>query len=400
MNDIERIAGDERVKKAIEAFGNDLDQALELAITIQQIPAPTFFEGKRADFVEARFLDLGLVDVERDEINNVFGRYPGTDPNLLPVIVSAHIDTVFDENTDLTVSRSNGRDVGAEGDEILSGPGLADNSMGVAGMLILVETLRAYDIRPQSDIWFVANTAEEGLGDLKGMRAVVKRFGRAMAFIVVEGGSYGHIFHGAIGVRRYRVTVRTDGGHSWGNFGSPNAIHMLGRLIAAIDDLNVPRKPKTTYNVGVVEGGTTINSIASEASLLLDLRSAGSQELTILVGQVEKLAAELGRKKGVQVKMTEIGNRPAGETSADSPLVTWATQALQVVGCDSFSLQAGSTDANIPISEGYPAVCIGLANAGNTHRVDEYLDPTNLARGLGQLLLLVLAAAGYGVGVD
>jgi acetylornithine deacetylase/succinyl-diaminopimelate desuccinylase-like protein len=267
--------------------------------------------------------------------------------------------------------------------------------MGVAGLLLLANVLSLFNIRPQSDIWMVANVAEEGLGDLKGMRAVVERFGQAAAFIVVEGGSYGHIFHGAIGVRRYKVTVKTDGGHSWGNFGSPNAIHILGRFISAVDDLTVPRKPKTTYNVGLVEGGTTINSIASEASLLLDLRSAGSEELAILVAQVEKLAAHLGRKKGVQVEMEQIGNRPAGEIAADSPLVTWATQALRQVGCDSFSLLSGSTDANIPISQGYPAVCIGLANAGNTHRIDEYLDPTNLSNGLSQLLLLTLAAAGY-----
>jgi di/tripeptidase len=227
------------------------------------------------------------------------------------------------------------------------------------------------------------------------MRAVVKRFQQAAAYIIIEGGSYGHIFHGAIGVRRYRITVKTDGGHSWGNFGSPSAIHHLGRFIAAVDDLVVPKNPKTTYNVGVIEGGTTINSIASEASLLLDLRSAGPEAFGELVAQVKKLASNLGRKKGVRVQMEEIGNRPAGEIPADAPIVVWATQALRQVGCESFSLQAGSTDANIPISQGYPAVCIGLANAGNTHRTDEYLDPTNLPSGLGQLLLLTLAAAGY-----
>jgi acetylornithine deacetylase/succinyl-diaminopimelate desuccinylase-like protein len=267
--------------------------------------------------------------------------------------------------------------------------------MGVAGLLLLAETLNRYDIRPQTDLWFVANVAEEGLGDLKGMRQVVERFGEAGAYIVIEGGSYGHIFHGAIGVRRFRVTVKTDGGHSWGNFGSPNAIHVLSRFIAALDGLAVPNKPKTTFNVGLIEGGTTINSIAAEASLLLDLRSAGAEELSNLVAQVEKLTAELGRKAGVAVEMAQIGNRPAGELSAESPLVVWATQALRQVGCDSYSLLSGSTDANIPISQGYPAVCVGLANAGNTHRVDEYLDVTHLPSGLSQLLLLTLAAAGF-----
>jgi tripeptide aminopeptidase len=390
MNNIARIVKKPPVKEALDVFQNNLDQALNLAIEVQQIPSPTFHEKKRADFVQSRFLNLGLVDVQQDEIHNVFGRFPGADPDLPPVIVSAHIDTVFAQSTDLTVSHANG-----QGENRLYGPGLADNSMGVAGILLLADVLRHFNIRPQADIWFVANVAEEGLGDLKGMRAVVERFGQAGAYIVVEGGSYGHIFHGAIGVRRYRVTVRTDGGHSWGNFGSPSAIHILGRFIAAIDDVIVPRKPKTSYNVGVIEGGTTINSIASEASMLLDLRSAGSDELADLVSFVRKTASNFGRKRGVRIEIDEIGNRPAGEIPEDSSIVVWATQALTQVGCESYSLMSGSTDANIPISLGYPAVCIGLANAGNTHRQDEYLDPTNLSSGLSQLLLLTLAAAEY-----
>lgn len=391
MNDIARIARKAPVKKALKAFENGLEEALDLAIEIQQIPSPTFHEADRADFVRTRFSELGLVDVQQDEMHNVFGRLPGTNPDLPPVIISAHIDTVFDQATDLTVTRLNG-----EGENILYGPGLADNSMGVAGILLLADVLGRFNIRPKTDIWFVGNVAEEGLGDLKGMRSVVQRFQQAEAYIIVEGGSYGHIFHGAIGVRRYRITVRTDGGHSWGNFGSPSAIHILGRFIAAVDDLVVPRKPKTTYNVGVIEGGTTINSIASEAALLLDLRSAGPEELSTLVVQVKKLVDKFGRKKGVKVEMEEIGNRPAGEIPVDTPLVVWATQALTEVGFDTYSLLSGSTDANIPISKGYPAVCIGLANAGNTHRLDEYLDPTHLTNGLCQLLLLTLAAAGYG----
>ncbi|NIP27429.1 MAG: M20/M25/M40 family metallo-hydrolase, partial [Phycisphaerae bacterium] len=241
MNNIARIVKKPPVQEALDVFQNNLDEALNLAIEVQQIPSPTFHEKKRADFVQSRFLNSGLVDVQQDEIHNVFGRFPGADPDLPPVIVSAHIDTVFAQSIDLTVSHANG-----QGENRLYGPGLADNSMGVAGILLLADVLRRFNIRPQADIWFVANVAEEGLGDLKGMRAVVERFGQAGAYIVVEGGSYGHIFHGAIGVRRYRVTVRTDGGHSWGNFGSPSAIHILGRFIAAIDDVIVPRKPKTS----------------------------------------------------------------------------------------------------------------------------------------------------------
>ena len=183
MNDIARIARDKRVKEAIIAYENNLAAALELAVRIQQIPAPTFHEEERANFVESYFLDLGLMNVQQDEIHNVFGRYPGTNPNLAPVILSAHIDTVFAATTDLTIGRSNGTAT-----NLLYGPGLADNSMGVAGLLMLAETLNRYDLRPQSDLWFVANVAEEGLGDLKGMRRVVERFGEA-AYIIIEGWS-------------------------------------------------------------------------------------------------------------------------------------------------------------------------------------------------------------------
>jgi acetylornithine deacetylase/succinyl-diaminopimelate desuccinylase-like protein len=396
MNVVSRIAGNEQVQQAVRAFDDRVAGAVELAVTIQQIPAPTFHEGKRADFVQARFFDLGLADVEQDDIHNVYGRLPGRDAGRLPVIISAHSDTVFAEDTDLTIHRANGPAAGnGHRSALISGPGLADNSMGVAGLLVLAETMQRFNLQPVADIWFVCNVGEEGLGDLKGMRSVVSRFGRTAAYIIVEGGSYGHIFHAAVGVRRFRVTVKTAGGHSWGNFGSPNAIHALGRFIAAIDNLVVPEKPKTTYNIGVIEGGTTVNSIASEASLLLDLRSAGPAELAQLVDEVQKLTADLNRLPGVSVEITQIGSRPAGELSPDTPLVLWATDALRQVGCDQLSLLAGSTDANIPISQGFPAVCIGLAKAGNTHRLDEYLDPTHLSKGLGQLLLLSLAAADF-----
>ncbi|MCI0396983.1 MAG: M20/M25/M40 family metallo-hydrolase [Chloroflexi bacterium] len=386
MNRVQKIAQHAQVQAALAAFKEEVAPALDLAIRIQQIPAPTFAEARRADFVEARFVSLGLSDVYQDALHNVYARFPGAGAGP-PVVLTAHSDTVFPAETDLSIRRADGR---------VYGPGLADNSLGVAGLLLLAQTLTTYGLRPAADLWLAVNVREEGLGDLQGMQAVVGRFPGAAAFIVVEGGSYGQIYHEATGVRRYRVAVATPGGHSWGDFGRPSAVHVLGRLITAIAGLAVPAEPKTSYNVGVVEGGTTVNTIAASASMQLDLRSADPTALAQLVAAVENMVAQANEPPEVVVNMTQIGNRPAGEVARDAPLVSWAAAALQQMGCRQVRYMAGSTDANVPISRGQPAVCIGLAEAGNTHRLDEYLDPAQLPAGLGQLLLLTLAAAGCG----
>ncbi len=394
MNRIRKIAQDRRVQRALAAFDGRIPQITDLTMAIQQIPAPTFHEAERAAFIQTQFEAIGLHDVTQDDLHNVYGRYPsssylagqtqGTSPP--PVVVSAHSDTVFPLGTDLTVQR-NGRTI--------HGPGIGDNAAGVAGILALAQTLAAYDLQCPADIWFVANVGEEGLGDLRGMRRVVARFGGEATYIVVEGGLYGQISHRGIGVRRYRIQVETPGGHSWGNFGQPSAIHVLGRLIAALDDLPAPRQPKTTYNVGVIEGGTSINTIAQGASLLLDLRSEESAALADLVAEVKVLVKRFAQLPQVTVTMEMIGNRPAGGIPEDTPLVQWAEAALRFVGRPYPHFITSSTDANIPLSLGYTAVCVGLTESGNAHRLDEYLDTQHLAAGMSQLLLLTLAAAGY-----
>jgi acetylornithine deacetylase/succinyl-diaminopimelate desuccinylase-like protein len=388
MNLINKIAQDRRVQKALAGFNGRIPQIADLTIAIQQIPAPTFHEAERAAFIQAQFEALGLLDVTQDELHNVYGRYPSSPYPLSshPVVISAHSDTVFPVGTDLTVQR-NGRTI--------HGPGIGDNSAGVAGILSLAQTLAAYDLQCPADIWFVANVGEEGLGDLCGMRRVVERFGGDATYIVVEGGLYGQISHRGIGVQRYRLQVETPGGHSWGNFGQPSAIHVLGRLITASDDLPAPRQPKTTYNVGVIEGGTSINTIAQEASLLLDLRSEDSTALADLVAKVAALVQQFAQPAQVSVTMEMIGNRPAGGIPADTPLVQWAEAALRFVGRPYPHFITSSTDANIPLSLGYTAVCVGLTESNNAHRLDEYLDTQYLAAGMSQLLLLTLAAAGY-----
>ncbi|NJN53485.1 MAG: M20/M25/M40 family metallo-hydrolase [Anaerolineae bacterium] len=322
----------------------------------------------------------------QDELHNVYGRLPATNPTHAPVIISAHSDTVFPLETDLTVRRD-GR--------FVYGPGIADNSTGVAGIITLAQVLHNAALDLPADLWFAANVGEEGLGDLRGMRAVVERFGSQATYIVVEGGLFGQISHKGIGVKRFKLMVQTPGGHSWGNFGGRSAVHELARIIVAIDRLAVPKTPKTTFNVGVIEGGTSINSIAQSAQGLLDLRSESPAELELLVTAVSHIIAQANKRKDVQVRMEMIGNRPAGELAKEATLVQWAAAALRAAGCAAPRFIASSTDANIPLSAGLTAVCIGLAESFHAHRLDEYLDPKQLPNGLGQLLLLTLAAAGY-----
>jgi len=385
MEDIKRIAAQPEVKAALAGYKKNLESILDMVIRIQQIPAPTFQEAARADYVYRQFIDLGLEDVTQDDLHNVYGRLPGRAADEPPLVVSAHTDTVFAADTDLAVRRE---------DKRLYGPGIADNSLGVAGLLMTAATMREMAQPPYRDIWFVANVCEEGLGDLNGMRAVVERFGSVAGYIVVEGGLFGRICHQAIGVRRFRIDVETPGGHSWGAFGNPSAIHVLGHIISAIDSLAVPAEPKTTYNVGVIEGGTTINSIAGRAHLLLDLRSESPEALEKLVGQVEAIVAEYGKEADVDVHISTIGNRPAGNLSREHPLVQAATNALLQVGAGKrIEYTTGSTDANIPLSHGWPTVCIGLTESANAHRPDEYLEVADIPAGLGQLLLLVLSAS-------
>ncbi|MCP4425585.1 MAG: M20/M25/M40 family metallo-hydrolase [Chloroflexi bacterium] len=391
MNRIETIARNKRTQGMLRHLADRVERVIETAVAIQQIPAPTFAEAKRANYIQSQFTAAGLQDVAWDELYNVYGRFPGASPQHPPVILSAHSDTVFPADTDLTVRR-NGR--------LICGPGLADNSIGVAGMLGLAQTLVEHNPPLLADIWFVANVGEEGLGDLRGMKAVVERFGRDAVYIVVEGGLFGQISHQAIGVRRFRIEIKTGGGHSWGNFGRPSAIHELAHLIAAIDRLSVPAAPKTTYNVGVIQGGTSVNSIAHSAAMQLDLRSEEPALLAGLVSAVEEIIAAaqarlaVDDRNDVLITMTEIGNRPAGSISRQAPLVVWAEESLRYVGCHQVRYVVSSTDANVPLSQGVTAVCVGLTKSGNAHRLDEYIDPINLPNGLKHLLLLTLAAAG------
>jgi acetylornithine deacetylase/succinyl-diaminopimelate desuccinylase-like protein len=381
--DIQRWRDHPAVRRALADLA-DHRPALETALAIQQVPAPTFEEAERSAMVLERLRQLGLSDVASDELGNVYGRRPGRGdrPALL---IAAHLDTVFPRGTDLQVRY--------EGDKIY-GPGLGDNSTGVAGMLHTAQAMQRHDLPNEGDVWFVGNVGEEGLGDLRGIRAAVERlWDRLGAVVILEGCDFGTLHHQAIGVRRYRIEVSGPGGHSWGNFGTPSAIHVLARLAARITELNLPRTPRTTFNIGMIEGGTSVNTIAERASLLLDMRSVGAPALRELVAQVDRIVAAVAAEHpDVQVRVVTVGDRPSGTISREHPLVQAAVSAYQSVGA-TVSYQQSSTDANIPLSMGIPAVCVGLTDGGNAHRQDEYIQPANLGRGLQALLLLALAAS-------
>ncbi len=372
------------VQQALNALA-DPEPIVATAIAVQQVPAPTFDEGERAMLVQERMQALGLSDITRDELHNVYGRRRGRSRQP-GVLVSAHLDTVFPHGTDLHVRRQGER---------IYGPGLGDNSTGVAGMLHLAQAMQEFDLPNQRDVWFVANVGEEGLGDLCGMRAAVERLRAQIGTaIVLEGCDFGTLHHQAIGVRRYKIEAIAPGGHSWGNFGSPSAIHVLTRLAAQITEVELPRTPRTTFNIGMIEGGTSVNTIAQHASLLLDMRSVSAPALANLVADVDQLVRTAANEHlNVELRVTTVGDRPSGAIPREHPLVQAAVAAYQSVGAN-ISYQQSSTDANIPLSQGLPAICVGLTDGGNAHRSDEFILPANLGRGMQALLLLALAASG------
>lgn len=353
--------------------------ALDLACEIQQIQSPTFDEGERAAFVRQQFEALGLPDVQLDPAGNVLARLPGADAQAKPVVLSAHLDTVFPRQEPLPLARLEDRIVG---------PGIGDNSLSLAVLILAAGWLQRSANRLPGDLWLAANVCEEGLGDLRGMRALVDRFGgRPLAYIILEGMGLGNIYHRGLGVARYRIHVETPGGHSWSSYGSPSAVHEIARLVARLADLALPASPRTTLNVGVIEGGTTVNSIASHASIDLDLRSTSSQTLQFIETQVKTLVNNF-QQQDVRLRMEPIGRREAGEIPPDHPLVEVARCVLEDLGVE-VRLDVGSTDANAPLSHGLPAVCIGLTHGAKAHTPAEYIQTAPVRDGITQLLQLL-----------
>lgn len=357
---------------------------VERAIAIQQIAAPTFAERTRAEHVANAFQALELTQVSVDDLCNVYGLLAGRQPDAPALMVSAHTDTVFPQNTDLAIKR--------DGD-LIYGAGLGDNSIGVAGVLALVSALKRMSITPECNVWIVAPSREEGLGNLDGMRAAFARLKAALGSVInVEGMALGHIYHAGIAVRRLKISAHTPGGHSWLHFGRPSAIHAIVELGAKISALKPPTSPRTTFNIGMIEGGQSINSIATEAALWLDLRSEETSALAAVEQQVRAEIATL-TKPEVRFEVAVVGDRPSGYLDPKNALVENALAALAAVGVRG-TLETGSTDGNVPLSAGCPTVTIGITRGGNAHRLDEYIEVSGVALGLRQLILLTLATAG------
>jgi tripeptide aminopeptidase len=361
----------------------DIERILKNAIAVQQIPSPTFGEERRAAYIRDRLAQCALQDLTMDAVHNVYGRWPGTAPGSPALLVSAHIDTVFPPETDLTVRRE---------PEQAYGPGLGDNSLGVAALLALLDIFDTHHLCPTVDVWFAADSREEGLGDLGGIRAVWDTLGpRLGAAIVVEGMALGHIYHAGIAVRRLHIACHAPGGHSWLHFGQPSAIHGLVDLGARIIALSPPGQPRTTYNIGLISGGHSINSLATYADLYLDLRSEDPASLAALEEQVVSMVDAL-RRPGLDFAIRVVGDRPAGRISVKHPLVQLASAVLESIGHQPI-YDNGSTDANVLLANGLPAITVGVSQGGHAHRPDEYIEIAPIADGIWQLVLLTLAAA-------
>ncbi len=350
MVELTGLMRDATVAQALRWIDAHTDQVVGEAIRICEIPAPTFEEADRAAYVRDRFLQLGLSDVTIDAAGNVRGRRPGAGggPGLA---VGAHLDTVFPKGTDVKVRRQGDR---------LAAPGIGDNSVAVASLLGMVGALNAGGVRTAGDLYLTCNTGEEGLGDLKGMKAFVADVkDKVTALVALEGMKINRIIHIAVGSRRYKVTFTARGGHSWGHFPSPSAIHIMGRAIAEISRLEVPTDPKTTYNIGVVRGGTTVNTIASEAEMLVDMRSVDIGALADLerrvLGIIERSAAEGDGR----AKLDLVGDRPAGSIPASHPVVETCKAVHRALGLHTFT-EASSTDVNAALGVGLPGVCISI----------------------------------------
>ena len=369
-----QVQQDEWLTSLIEEH---LPRIVDLTARICAIPAPTFHEAGRARFMAEQFRQRGL-SVEVDELGNVVARRPG-DGRAPALLLAAHLDTVFPPETPITVE---------QGEGWLQGPGIGDNSLGLAALLTLADLLQTVGTSTPGDLLLAANVGEEGLGNLRGIRALVERSGPELgAVIAVEGHNLGRVTHIAVGSLRLRLTVTGPGGHSWGAFGQPSAIHVLASIVAELTRLPVPKEPKTTYNVGLIEGGVSVNTIAPSASAVIDLRSIDPAELARLGQQLAGIV-ERHRIDGVEITEEVLGERPAGKTPVEAPLVQAAAQVLRELGLEPV-LDASSTDANISISRGIPAVCIGLTRGRGSHTLHERIEIEPIRLGLAQLVRLV-----------
>jgi tripeptide aminopeptidase len=393
---VSELLASERVARAFRLFEERAAEIDGEHAAICEVPAPPFGEGERARFLADIFRRCGLKDARLDDEGNCVALRRGRDLRPL-VVVSAHLDTVFPAGTDTKVRREGAR---------MRAPGIADDGCGLAALVTVLRALDECEIETEGSLLFVGTVGEEGEGNLRGVRHLLTQgewAGKVDAFLSLDGPGVERITHAAVGSRRYRATLRGTGGHSWGDFGAANPIHALGRIIARLVSYPVSQHPRTTFNVGRVEGGSGVNVIASEAAMHVDLRSESAEELARLDAFFRRAAREAAaeenaaRRPGeppLELELKLIGDRPGGQTPPDAPLVRLACEATRVLGFHP-QLDYSSTDSNLPISMGLPAVTLGAGGAsGNSHTLEEWYDPRGRDAGLKRALLVLLGAVG------
>ena len=379
------------VKAAVDMIRAAEPQTIEDQVRLCEVEAPPFKEAKRAEVYARMFREAGLQNVRIDKEGNVLGDRPGSQPRPR-LVFSAHLDTVFPEGTDVGVKRD-----GA----ILRGPGIGDDCRGLAVVLAVIRAMNQAKVQTPGPITFVGTVGEEGLGDLRGVKYLFNEGlkGQIDRFVSIDGTGLG-ITHVAVGSLRYRVTFKGPGGHSYGAFGLSNPMHALGRAVATIAQFEVPTDPKTTFNVGRMGGGTSVNAIPFDAWFEMDMRSASPSALEALDTKFKRAVDDAVRdedarwKKSVlSVDKALVGTRPAGQTPANSPIVQAAVSVTRALGFP-VTLDEGSTDSNIAMSLGIPAITIDGGGRGTgSHALDEAFDPTNSWMGSQRALLIAIALA-------
>jgi tripeptide aminopeptidase len=413
QQEVARLAASPEVRSAFNWFRTQEPQLVQWQMEMARIPAPPFGESARGAWLAERFREVGLDDVRIDDVGNVFGIHPGFGRRY--VALSAHIDTVFPANTPLNIRQQGSR---------LYGPGVSDNGAGVTAMLGIAALLRTVRLRHALPFVFVGNVGEEGEGDLRGMRHIFStpRWKDSIACsVVLDGAGADTIVAEALGSRRFEVIVRGPGGHSWSDFGAPNPIVILAKAIETFTATPVPAMPKTTFNIGVIRGGTSVNSIPESASMKVDIRSTSMTEMerleqglrlalnraiedetmesqmrssSLSVSQSASMTQK--RAPGVSCEVVVIGSRPAGELQPGARILQ-VIRAVDTQLSNAAQVQRASTDANIPLSLGQEAIAIGGGGSGGgAHTLQEWFDSNGRELGLKRILLTLLALAGVG----
>ncbi|MBF4692442.1 M20/M25/M40 family metallo-hydrolase [Fusibacter ferrireducens] len=381
-----------KVEAVLESIRATDNVTIQDQIEICEINAPSHHEQARGIDFKRRLIELGLEDVQIDEVGNVLGFIHG-DKEGPVLLLSAHLDTVFDLDTDTKVRHEAER---------LCAPGISDNTRGLAEILAVARAIKSASIELMGTLVVCGNVCEEGEGDLKGIKHLFRDNAPFDGYMTPDGGYIGRVRYKGTGSHRYRVTYQCKGGHSFNDFGNPSAVHAMGRAIASISDLVPPEHPKTTFTVGVVSGGTSINSIAGHATMLLDIRSNAHDALLSLESEiVEKIKAAVEQENNrwqrdaVAVHFEMIGDRPSGALEPSEPIVQVSCIAAELLGHAYEVAEAGSTDANYPISLGIPAIQVGFGGrAGGVHTLEEWYEPKGSYQGPQKHFLTTLALLG------